>query len=125
MILQVGGYIVPSTEYQTQNHPFSVVGQISSRPEKNTTKKGPPNGGELAREMGPRKFQGIANVKKYNKFGQKILKVKIDGLAIPKDGWVKGPKINQYVGTVPSYLENKLRKFISINFTLKTSCPVA
>ena len=30
------------------------------------------------------------------------LKVKIDGLPIPKGRLVKGPKINQYVGTVPS-----------------------
>ena len=30
------------------------------------------------------------------------LKVKIDGFPIPKGRLVKGPRINQYVGTVPS-----------------------
>ena len=30
------------------------------------------------------------------------LEVKIDGLPIPKGRLAKGPKINQYVGTVPS-----------------------
>ena len=33
--------------------------------------------------------------------GFKYLKVKIDGLPIPKGRWVKGPKTHQYVGTVP------------------------
>ena len=43
-------------------------------------------------------------VRKHLRKDESYLKVKIDGLPIPKGGLVKGPKINQYVGTVSHLL---------------------